>query len=193
LGRGSELSQFEYVTAFVSILLALAIAEMLAGLGRLIRERDHVRVYWVHIAWMLLAILVTTQYWWTIWRVRAHEFANFFEFLSIIFPQFIFFLVAFLLSPPVSSDKPFDLREYYFHQVRWLAPLFAVCMRGIVLSRSVLGVEKPLTLINGVRIVVAGVVATMGLTVNPRVHEGAVLVVSGLLFAAIVILFLQRV
>ena len=186
------MSQFEYVIAFVSILLALAVAEILAGLGRLIRERDHVRVYWVHVAWMLLAILATTQTWWVMWNIRTHEFASYFEFLAMILPQLIFVLVAFLLAPPVSSDKAFDLREYYFHQIKWVAPLFAASLLGILLYRSLLGVEKPLTLINAIRIVVAGLVVTLGFTKSPRVHEGAVVLIGGLFPAAIVILFLQR-
>ena len=115
------MSQFEYVTVFVSIVMALAVAEVLAGLGRLIRERDHVRVYWVHVAWMLLAILAVTQSWWVIWNIRSHEFANFFEFLTLVVPRLIFVLVAFLLSPPISSDRPFDLYEYYFRHIRWIA------------------------------------------------------------------------
>ncbi len=186
------MSQFEYVIAFVSILLALAVAEMLAGLGRLIRERDHVQVYWVHVAWMLLAILATTQNWWIMWGIRTHEFASYFEFLAMILPQLSFVLVAFLLSPPVSSDRHFDLREYYFRQIKWISPLFAAFLLGIAVYRSVLGVEKLFTLINGIRIVVAGLVVTLGFTKSPRVHEGAVLMVGGLFSVAVVILFLQR-
>ena len=63
-------------------------------------------------------------------------------------------------------------------------------MLGIILSRSVLGVEQPLTLINGMRIAVAGVVVAMGRTDSPRVHEGAVVVVGSLFAVVIVILFL---
>ena len=186
------MSQFEYITVFVSILLALAAAELLAGLGRLIRERDHVRVYWVHVAWMLLAILAVTQSWWAIWNVRTHEFANFFEFLALVLPRFNFVLVAFLLSPPISSDQSFDLREYYFHHIRWAALLFAASLIGVGLSRTALGVEEPLSPINGVRIAVVGLVVFLGFTKNPRIHGAAVVVICGLVSLGIAIIFLQR-
>ncbi len=146
------MSQFEYVTIFVSILLALAVAEILAGLGRLIRERDQVRVYWVHVAWMLLAILAVTQSWWAIWNVRTHEFANFFEFLALVVPRLIFVLVAFLLAPPISSGQSFDLREYYFRHIRWVALLSTTAIFGIAFSLTFLGMEEVVSPINGIRI-----------------------------------------
>ncbi len=186
------MSQFEYVVVFVSILLALAVAELLAGLGRLIRERDHVGVYWVHIAWMLLAILVVVQSWWAIWNVRTHEFANFFEFLALVLPRLNFVLVAFLLSPPISSDRAFDLREYYFRHISWVALLFAASMFGVALARTALGVEEALSPINGIRATVIGLFVFLGFTKNPRIHEAAVFVVGALFVLSIAILFLQK-
>lgn len=187
------MSQFEYITIFVSILLALAVAEVLAGLGRLIREREHVRIYWVHVAWMLLMILSVTQSWWVIWNLRGHEFTNFFEFLAVVVPRFIWVLVAFLLSPPLTSGRPFDLREYYFRHIGWMAPLSAFGLLGIAFSRTVLGVEDAVSPINGIRITVVGILTFLGFAKNPRIHEGATLVVGFLFFLAIAIIFLRRV
>ena len=90
------MTQFEYITVFVSIILALAVAEVLAGLGRLIRERDHVRVYWVHVAWMLLVVLTVVQSWWFAAHpihdeaviyisARAHVASAMFMMLSLYF------------------------------------------------------------------------------------------------------------
>jgi hypothetical protein len=46
------LSRFEYLTAFLGVILAVAAAEILLGVGRLTRERDRVKFYWVHLFWM---------------------------------------------------------------------------------------------------------------------------------------------
>jgi hypothetical protein len=185
------LSQFEYITVFLSILLALAAAEILAGLGRLIREREHVQVYWVHVAWMFLMIFSVIQSWWVIWNVRTHEFTNFFEFLVLVIPRLIWVLVAFLLSPPINSGESFDLRDYYFRHIKWVSMLAAAGLLGIAISRATLGVEEPLSPINGIRMAAVGILVSLGSSKNPRVHEGAALAI-GLLFAvAIGVIYLQ--
>ena len=185
------MTQFEYVTVFVAILLALGVAELLAGLGRLIRERDHIRFYWVHVAWMFLAILAVTQSWWIIWNVRSHEFANFFEFLVLVLPRLGFVLVAFLLAPPIKLDQAFDLREYYFRQIRWAALLGSAVFIGIAFSRTLLGVERLLSPANGIRLVAVGFLVYLGFTKNPRVHEAAVLALYGLFSVFVAIAFFQ--
>jgi len=186
------LSQFEYVTVFVSILLALAVADLLGGLGRLIRERDHVRVYWVHVAWMFLAILAVTQSWWAIWNIRTHEFANFLEFVALVLPRFNVVLVAFLLSPPISTDQSFDLRAYYFLHIRWVVLLFAAALLGVAVSSTAFGVEEPFTVLNGIRVTVVGNLVFLGFSENPRIHAASVFLIGGLFALAIAVVFLQR-
>ncbi len=187
------MSQFEYITVFVSILLALAVAELLAGLGRLIRERDHVRVYWVHVAWMLLIILTVTLSWWVIWNLRTHEFTNFLEFLALVVPRLIFVLVAFLLAPPISPAQPFDLRQYYFRHIRWVALLSATAIFGIAFSLTFLGMEEVVSPINGIRIAAVGIVGSLAFSRSPRLHGAAVVMVCALFFLAIAnFFFLQR-
>ena len=96
--------------------MAIAVAELLAGLGRLIRKRDYVKIYWVHVAWMILAILAQSNSWWAIWSIRAHEFESYREFMGLVVPSLMFVVIAFLLSPPIDSNRLFDLREYYFRR-----------------------------------------------------------------------------
>ncbi len=186
------MSFFEYVTVFLSILLALAVADVLAGLGRLIREREHVRTYWVHIAWMLIMILAITQSWWAIWSVRTHDLTNFFEFLLLVTPRLIWVLVCFLLSPPIARGEPFDLRDYYFRHIRWITVLSSIALFGIGASRAVFDAEPLLSPINGIRIGVVGIIIAMGRSKNPRVHESAVVAVGILLSLAIASVFLER-
>ena len=134
---------------------------------------------------MLIAILAVTQSWWVIWEVRTHEFQSYFEFMTIVIPQAIFFLIAFLLSPPITPGQPFDLREYYFRQVRWCALLFPLCLAGIAMSRIVLGTESLVSPVNGLRLLAIVAFGFLGFSKSPRIHEAAVVVVSSLLLLAI--------
>lgn len=186
------MSQFEFVTVFVSVVMALAVAELLAGLGRLIRERDRVRVYWVHVAWMVLAVLGLTQGWWHTWNARSHEFSTFFEFFALVLPGLIFVIIAFVLSPTIKEDGPFDLRAYYFHQIRWVAPMFAIELATLALTNAALGIAQVATPINAIRLVAIGLFVYLGFSANARAHAAAVVVTWGLFGLSVAILFLKN-
>ena len=62
------MSRFEYLTAFLGIILAVAVAEILLGVGRLTRERDRVKFYWVHLFWMFALLVIMIQRWWASWQ-----------------------------------------------------------------------------------------------------------------------------
>ena len=72
------MSEFEYLSLLVSIIVAFALSEIFAGWGQMIRGRDHVKVYWVHIAATLLVAALIIQFWWSAWQYRelAINFEN---------------------------------------------------------------------------------------------------------------------
>ena len=74
-----------------------------------------------------------------------------------------------------------------------MALLFAASLTGVAISRAALGVERPLSPINGIRVAVVGLVVSLGFTKNPRIHEAAVFVICGLFSLGIAITFLQRI
>jgi hypothetical protein len=168
------LSQFEYLGVFVSVVVAIAVAELLGGLGRLIRERDRVQVYWVHVAWMVLAILLSIQGWWVTWDLRSHEFTSVLELLVLVLPRLLFVLVAFILSPPIREGETLDLRMYYFRQVRWVAPLLAVQMIAFGAAFALFSVQPLASGPNAARMLAAGVFVYLAFSKNARLHEAAV-------------------
>jgi hypothetical protein len=61
------LSHFEYITIFVAIVFGYAVSELLAGIGRLIRQRDQVDFYWVHSGLVIALMVALMNAWWNIW------------------------------------------------------------------------------------------------------------------------------
>jgi hypothetical protein len=163
----------------------LAVAELLAGLGRIIREREHVKIYWIAIAWMILATLALTNSWWAVWAFRMHPFESYFQFLSLVFPSLIFVVIAFLISPPIEPGRAFDLRAYYFRQIRWVAPLFAVQMTGLALSHWVLGFESLFAPLNVIRLGVIAAILSLGFSTQEKLHGAAVATVATLFVLAV--------
>lgn len=181
------MSQFEYWVAFLSILLALAVADLMAGLGRIIRERDTVNVYWVPIAWMVLMILALMQGWWTMWELRTSLLEDFVDFFLMALPRLLTVLVAFLLSPPIVTGVRFDLHAHYFKQIRWVAWLFVASLMAISAIRVSAEVDELWSLINAIRLAVLGAIFSLGFVRHPRFHEFVVLAVAFLFSISILI------
>ena len=175
------MSQFEYWVAFLSILLALAVADLMAGLGRIIRERETVDVYWVPIAWMVLLIFALMQGWWSMWEFRTTPLKDFSDFFLIALPRLLTVLVAFILSPPISIGVNFDLRAYYFKQIRWVAWLFVAGLATLSAIRISAGLDELWSPIGAIRLAVLGALLSLGFVRKPRFHE--------VVFMAVAILF----
>ena len=181
------MSQFEYVTVVVSIVMAFAISEILSGIGRLIRERSRVRFYWVHISWMALGILWMLMHWWGIWDYRAVEFGGFFSFLALVLPALTFVLFAFLLTPTLAPGSDLDLRAYYARNQRWIFPLAALILVELSLLRMILTDEALLHPRNAFRALFAAGVIWLAASRNARLHAlGVVLAFAGALLYAFV-------
>lgn len=180
------MSKFEYLTVFSSIVMAIAVSEILSGLGRLIRHRDRVRIYWVHILWMFIAVSAGTQEWWNLWRFRDLTLTTYPQFAALFLPSMTFVVIAFILTPSFPDRGDIDLRRHFSRNRAWLFPLMAVAVLEDSLIRSTLGVENPFTAVNGLRLAAASIFVALGAVANPRVHGAAVVAVSLLLLAGIV-------
>ena len=66
--RGFELTQFEYVSVAVSLVLALAIADVLRDLVPAIRAPAR---YWPHLTWLIAMVLNVVYVWLAIWNLNV--------------------------------------------------------------------------------------------------------------------------
>ena len=48
---------FEYLSVLISIILALGMTRVLAGVGEMLQARSRRRVYWVHAIWIINVFL----------------------------------------------------------------------------------------------------------------------------------------
>ncbi len=44
---------FEYLSVLISIILALGMTRVLAGVGEMLQARSRHRIYWVHVIWIV--------------------------------------------------------------------------------------------------------------------------------------------
>jgi hypothetical protein len=92
------MSLFEFVIGMISVLIALAVVQLLVGIGRLVQARGKVTTYAAHSLWNMVIFVMLFLHWWSLWDFRdlAWNWAMF--FFSLMGPTLSFF-AATLISP----------------------------------------------------------------------------------------------
>ena len=67
------MSPFEYLSVLISIILALGMTRVLAGVGEMLQARSHRRIYWVHVLWIVNVFLYLVVAWWIFYRWRNQQ------------------------------------------------------------------------------------------------------------------------
>lgn len=116
---------FSYLSVLTSIVLALGITRLLSGVGRLLQGRDQVRIYWVHLLWMLNVFLFLVLNWWILFRWNSQREWSFFLFLFVLLSPTIAYLLTVLLVPE-PLEEGLDLREHFYNNHRWFFTLAAL-------------------------------------------------------------------
>ncbi len=113
------MSAFDYLTVLVSIVLGLAIANVLTRLATVITARERIDFYWPPVAWSIFLFFISVQHWWAEWGVRHTTEWNFGTFwLQLLTPVDLFLLSA-LALPEREENGKLDLGAWYFHNRAW--------------------------------------------------------------------------
>lgn len=122
----ASLDMFAYLAAFVTVVLALAVADMVQSLHRLLRAQPRVR-------WSLLAIIAALavffailEEFFSLWRLAGVERFTFYELLALICPPILLSLAAMTVLPDDLAGEGFDLGDYYMQVRRRLYLLLAL-------------------------------------------------------------------
>ncbi|MBS1680499.1 MAG: hypothetical protein JST48_02195 [Bacteroidetes bacterium] len=112
------ISAFEYVTVFISIILGLGVTQILTGIADLIHQNRRVKIYWPHLIWVLLVLILHVQEWWVTFELRGYGPWRLPVFLFIILYPVVLFVLARLLFPFGFTDGEIDLKKFYFENYR---------------------------------------------------------------------------
>jgi len=114
---------FDYLTILVSIVLGLAITNVLTRLATVITARHRVDFYWPPVAWALWIFFICVQHWWAQWGVRHAPQANFGSFWLQVLVPVVLFLMSALVLPEREENGRLDLGRWYFHNRAWFFSL----------------------------------------------------------------------
>jgi hypothetical protein len=111
---------FEYLSVLISIILGLALTQLLTGTGKLIRHRRRVRPFAPTLIWMFFLLLMIVQTWWTMFALRQNQTWTFLEFVLVLAQPTLLYLLVELILPETDVAGVIDLEENYFTE----APVF---------------------------------------------------------------------
>ncbi len=162
---------FAYLSVLLSIILGLAIAEVLQGYSALLLSRSKVKLYAPPLIWSVMMLLMATQFWWASFGLAWREHWDFAAFTAVLLQTVMMYMGTTVVLPKGLSDQPIDLKAHYYREA---TPFFTFGLLflvvGIVkdwlLDQSF---AQPMSVPFTTLFVAATVVALI--TRRPRVHE----------------------
>ncbi len=117
---------FSFLSVLFSVILGLALTQILKGFRALMLARSRVRVYWPALIWAALMVLVVAQAWWGMFGMRDFREWNFAMYAVVVFQITLMYLVSGLAIPDIPAEGVFDMRKAYFANKQWFFGLLAL-------------------------------------------------------------------
>jgi len=119
---------FSYLSVLLSIILGLAITQILKGFRGLALSRARVVLYWPTLLSAVLLMLINVQSWWSMFGMREIRVWTFAMFLVVLLQTTAVYMLAGLVLPDFHGEKTIDLREHYFAHRRLYFGLFVLTL-----------------------------------------------------------------
>jgi hypothetical protein len=117
------MDEFSYLSVLLSIILGLAITQILQGLRGVLQSRKRVKLYWPALAWAGLLLLIYVQSWWAMFGLRLHHDWTFGAFAIVLLQTIVLYMLASLVLPDFSGEDAIDLRANYYTHHAWFFSL----------------------------------------------------------------------
>jgi len=121
------MNAFEYLSVLTSIILALGMTRVLAGVGEMLQARKQRRIYWVHVVWIVNLFVYLVIGWWIFYRWRNQQKWTFSLFVFVLISPTILYLASMLLFPRNGSiDESADYKRHYYANHRAFFTIFSM-------------------------------------------------------------------
>jgi hypothetical protein len=125
-----NINLFQYLAAFITIVLALAISDMVMSTHRLVMARR--RVKWDALA-LLAAIyvfLMVLSEFFSLWNNADVAYVPFFYLVLLVVVSGVSAMAAFTVLPDAVPEGTFDLRVYYDGNRRYLWLILSLALNN---------------------------------------------------------------
>ncbi|MGI9114386.1 MAG: hypothetical protein DLM52_08325 [Chthoniobacterales bacterium] len=183
------MDEFGYLSVLLSIIVGLAVAQILIGMRGCMLTRSRVRPFWPVQWWAVIFLLISAQTWWAMFSLRNRHTWDFVAFAVLLAQVIILYLVTGLIYPDFVLEREVNLRTHYFEQRRHF---FSLCVAMLLLSicRDLVlnhALPEPLNLafhLAFIAFAISGILFT-----SEWYHKLAAVVIAGILVTYVVVLF----
>tara|TARA_B100000678_G_scaffold252113_1_gene227904 strand:- start:8 stop:589 length:582 start_codon:yes stop_codon:yes gene_type:complete len=107
---------FPYLAVLTSIILGLAVQQVLLGYRDLILTRAKARLFAPVLTWSVLVLLIVAQNWWESFGLVDRQDWHFLGFGMILLQAVIIYMLAAVVFPRTEYEQQIDLRDHYFRE-----------------------------------------------------------------------------
>jgi hypothetical protein len=180
---------FGYLSVLLSIVLGLALQQVLQGYRGLLLARARVRLHAPTLIWSALIIVIVAQNWWASFDLSGHEVWDFDAFAVILLQTLLMYMMAAVVLPDIPADTEVDLAEHFARERPWFFGLFGAGIIVSALRDVVLDGQLPPGANGWFHLVFAGV-ALSGVAIrSPRYHAVLAPAMAVVIGAYVVLLF----
>jgi hypothetical protein len=172
------MDSFSYLSVFISIILGLGVAHLLAGAASLIRSRHAVQLWWPTALWMGTTFLIQVQTWWAMFALRTVQAWSFAAFLVVLLQPVAIFMMAALIVPRTDTDASIELREDYFRESRWFFAALLLALIASLAKNLILTGRLPELRNLAAHVIFIAIAITAAISRSARLHS--VLALAGL-------------
>ncbi len=109
---------FNYLAVLFSIILGLAVTEVLQGFRRILLVRSRLIAYWPSILWGFILLVVCAQSWWALFGLHDQAEWTFGMYAVVLLQTALLYMVAGLSLSGTGEESGFDMRSAYFDNAR---------------------------------------------------------------------------
>lgn len=124
---------FSYLSVLLSIILGLAIAQVLQGYRALLLARGRIHADPTPLIWSGIVLLLAAQAWWASFGLNARHDWDFLDFAVILIQMGLLYMLSAIVLPDVLPDHPVDLAGHFErHRKTFFAFLLAMLASSII-------------------------------------------------------------
>ncbi|QNI31366.1 hypothetical protein H7849_20135 [Alloacidobacterium dinghuense] len=127
-----------HIRVLLSMILGLGVGHLLRGVSRIVQHPTKIRVYWVHLVWVLFVFLYLIHFWWWEFYLQKIPQWTFPLYFFLALYATLLFLLCSLFFPDEMSEYD-GYRDYYYSRKRWIFSLMIILFAADTLDNFIKG------------------------------------------------------
>jgi len=110
-----QMSPFEFITIFCSLILGLALTHIFRAVSDLYEIRDRVKMYWLNSLWVVTVIMWSIFTWWGLWKLSIDLIEwYYYQYWFLVMNLSSIYFFTTLVLPKATDAGDIDLESHYF-------------------------------------------------------------------------------